>query len=158
MRSNDEPPTRSLLIVPRTRKKRLPALLFFTALATLVLFVATRPPKRPAYPRWDSHGRPAPPAPQKPDPDAALADLSRSDSPVRALGRINEASRHFEDALLTRINTTAATVHGRSSAGGSSTSPRSASGSNPSSMRPMPTFIGKPRFPSRRMADRVRRE
>jgi hypothetical protein len=37
---------------------------------------------------------------------ATLADLNRPDSPVRALRRINEASRFFEDGLLQRLNST----------------------------------------------------
>lgn len=39
--------------------------------------------------------------------DAAMVDLSRADSPVRKLRRINEASRFFEDLLLEKINHTA---------------------------------------------------
>ena len=38
--------------------------------------------------------------------DAAMIDLSRADSPVRKLRRINEASRFFEDLLLEKINHT----------------------------------------------------
>jgi hypothetical protein len=33
-----------------------------------------------------------------------LADLNAADSPVRKLRRINEASRHFEDGLMARLN------------------------------------------------------
>lgn len=36
--------------------------------------------------------------------DKALSELSREDSPVRKLRRINEASRFFEDSLLKKIN------------------------------------------------------
>lgn len=36
--------------------------------------------------------------------DQALVALSREDSPVRKLRRINEASRYFEDALMLSIN------------------------------------------------------
>lgn len=36
--------------------------------------------------------------------DQALVTLSREDSPVRKLRRINEASRYFEDALMLSIN------------------------------------------------------
>ena len=143
-------------------RKRLPAILFLSALAAFAVFVISRPAERPAFPGWqnqtprpESQTNSVPPA--KPDPDAALvrlllaedlgnrtfsfatvvdatsgkrvipldssehrriveaieaaaaatlADLSRADSPVRSLRRINEASRHFEDALLTRLNTT----------------------------------------------------
>ena len=37
---------------------------------------------------------------------ATLVELSEPDSPVRQLRRINEASKFFEDGLLTRINAT----------------------------------------------------
>lgn len=35
---------------------------------------------------------------------ATILDLNRDDSPVRKLRRINEASRYFEDGLLTRLD------------------------------------------------------
>ncbi len=35
---------------------------------------------------------------------ATLGEMNRENSPVRQLRRINEASRHFEDAILGRIN------------------------------------------------------
>lgn len=39
--------------------------------------------------------------------DEAIPELSRPDSPVRQLRRINEASRYFEEALLTKIDAVA---------------------------------------------------
>jgi hypothetical protein len=36
--------------------------------------------------------------------ESTLATLSRPDSPVRQLRRINEASRHFEDLLMEKLN------------------------------------------------------
>ncbi|MES2997457.1 MAG: hypothetical protein V4733_11670 [Verrucomicrobiota bacterium] len=39
--------------------------------------------------------------------DAAVAEMNSPKSPARALRRINEASRFFEDAIMKRINVTA---------------------------------------------------
>lgn len=36
--------------------------------------------------------------------DAVLLELSVSDNPIHAVGRVNEISRHVEDALLARLN------------------------------------------------------
>ena len=78
-----------------------------------------------------------------------IATMNRSDSPVRKLRRINEASKFSKTACSPASNTTARTSNGPSPAGDSWISRNSGSASRPSSRPPTRNSIEIRLFPCR---------